>query len=666
MKHDPAQTRRTALVLGGMHMGATDLLGRPLFLHAEDDGTGSGAAADDAATTAADDAATGGDADDGATGGDAEGTYALPEGYEAMEDSDLRALFDTLESEVQATKDIPKDQLTAAAVQAAKSRREAQATITALLQTRIDEREALAADVASLDTDAPVLPGAAADDAATGTDAKAAGASQPTAPAAAAVSPVTAVRDRPTAPQPDAVQAAAGAAQPLSRQAAVAQTQSSWVSTYGRHINEVVAWGDMIRETKPRGTRDHVVPRPEEAVLATARVADDARNWDYELTDSASQNDRATHAAMAEHAERRRSAGRDMSARQAAICDPATIMRQAMVCGHTMTPHQAALVGMTAQSGNALKYEYRLPTGISAANGAVTAWGPTQQAAIDPTDPNTWKPCAPIACPDYTTATATEITACYEIDAFTELSSPEAEADFVHAKDRLFARFTEAWHLRETDKFLHYVSFNGDTGAVTDVIEAVLTAVVSGEYGERLEPGSFIVEGSPGLAGILATDENKKAFRSGTASMDDVLQIVADATGTDYVQLYDLELDDEGALKANPFGDFGAVGAASPTPMPRLSHMTFTLRVFDPSSIVRFDTGEAQFGDQITLDQARQNKRGAFQRIFGGQMKPGCAPGYRIDITLCADGSRGGFVAPGCSPTGFDSSGDAFVATPAG
>lgn len=643
---------------GGMNLGATDILGRPLFLFAEDDGLGTGTPpAEDTATAPAE----GETAPDAATPEEtAPEAWTLPEITADTTDDDIRALYDQLSADVAAAQTLAKEspeQVTAAMVAETTAKHNALATLAETLKARLEERASNVSALNGLDA-APELPTAVSD--APAAPAKAAAVSQPVAPA---VSPADAVAgstgDRPQ----DGPSAIVNPSDRRALTAAVASTTPRWRSTGD---NDAISWAGLIESTRPAHpgegrTLADVGEIRNMAVMASARA--DAPSYDDMLTDSPSHNERVINAARERHIDERR--GGAVGARMAAICDPPTVLRDAMVIGTDATPFQSSLVQLTATSGNGLKFQYRLPTSIDEATAGVGSWSTTAQGNIDRTNPSTWKPCVAIACPGYDTQTATEITACYEIDAFTELSSPEAEADFVWAKDRAFARYTEGWHLRKTDSFLKYVSLNGYTGAVPTIIEAILTSISSGDYGERLDPGTYTVYGSPGLLYAMVIDEHTKAFRNdAVAALAEVRDIVERATGCTYVQLIDRELASDGSLKESPFGSFGTAGAASPTVMPRLKTAGFTLRILDPSSIVQFTTGEATFGEQITLDQARRNHRGFFQRIFGGQMKPGITPGYKVDVALRTDGSRGGFVNPGTPPIGFDATGGSFVSTP--
>jgi hypothetical protein len=492
----------------------------------------------------------------------------------------------------------------------------AQEEIAQILSGRVEERRLIAEGLAELETPAE-LPEAVA------------------VRAAAAAKVVRVISEAaPSVAQNAAEQSSS------ERTASAGEPVSPWRST--RDNGSSADWAEIVNDGRlpSGGTVDPRRP----VILASARVVD---NEDLLLTDSASKNERLIQEAIAGHREARTIEG---SPKMAAICDPASIIRDAFVAGTTATPFQSSLVQMTASSGNALKFEYRLPTSIDEAAGGVATWDVADQADVDPTDESTWKPTVNIACASYDTESASEQTASYTVDAFTELSSPESVADFVQAKDRAFARHTEGWMLRKADSFLHHLTYAADpgAGAVPEVIEMVLTALANGTFGERLDMAAgYSLYGSPGLLYALTVDENRKAFRTGSANIPEVQSQIEGATGTSYVQLLDVpHTDGNGTWGASPFAALPGVGGGGEA-MSRLDTRSYVLRVLDPSAFVAFSTGEATFGEQVTLDQARRNQRGFFQRMFGGLMKPGVAPGFKITITgLLTDGSRGGLLTP--------------------
>lgn len=573
------------------------------------------------------------------------GAYTLPDDVEALDDDALRALhaelgerFDTLRAEGSQTLD---------SVEALRSFRTAQARIAEIVAARFAEDEAIRTGLDEVDSaEVVTLP-----EARTQADAGDGGETpeQRAASVRSVVSGNTGEQARRGVEE--------GAPVPVTRTASVAAAYDQW-----RPVREDVAAASgvgtslaaMVEMTNlPQGSP---IDTRRASVLAVARpeIADDLL-----LTDSQSHNDRLIEDAVADHRARRREAAEGIpGVRSAAICDPATIIRDAFVCGTDATPLRNAIVNMTANSGNKLKFQYRAPTSISAATSAVREWDTTAQAAISATDASTWKPCVAIACPTYNTESATEITACFSIDAFTELSSPEAEADFAQAMDRVWARYTEGWFLRKLDSYLHPWSVDFQGGTVPDIIEAILTTETYGAFAERLGDtyGDYVALFSPGVAAAAVIDENRRAYGDSNKSFADVISLIRGATGNDVVQLYDLPLSsaNPGVIPSSPFPANPTAGGAATalawgTPGNRMNSMSYTIRLIDPSAFVGWTTGEAVFGDQITLDQARQNKRGLFKREFGGMMKPGCAPGYKITISICPDGSRTGFLTPGCT-----------------
>jgi hypothetical protein len=594
--------------------------------------------------------------------------YAIPEDLLALTGDEFatgaQAEIDRLEAEIVTAREAGVT--TMAEVEHLRSLRAGQAAIAAESQRRIDEAAAVAAGLGELG-DAPTLP-----------------APEPvvadTPQARAAAVRQAAARTTPrggTPAQAGAVTPPAADAQPETRTAAVLETARRWRNVredFGA-VGAPANFADLINRTNI-GTGQQVSQR-RDSIMASIAVEPDGLG--YVLGDSTSENEAQIAACLEDHRRRRKelAADSDLPIRQAAICDPPSINRNASTCGVDDTPLQSLLPFMTATSGNRLKFQFRTPTTFAEVADGVGEWSTTLQDAIDVADPDTWKPCVPIACPTYTTEQASEITSCYTIDAYTELSSPEAEADFVAKLDVAEARFTEGWFLRKLDTFLHPFSFNGYMGAIPDTIEAALTVTTYGDFVERLEEGSYVIIASPGLDKALTIDANKQAFNTDARTRADVVALLRGATGNDYVQLKDLPLTGAlgvGAFPSNPFPTLPTVGGSATaltngtggigTGGNMLNAQVFTLRIIDPSSFLGWTTGEGVFGEQITLDQARQNKRGLFKRRFGGLMKPGCAPGFKITVGLCPDGSRGGFVAPGCPPTGFTDAGVDFDAAP--
>lgn len=401
--------------------------------------------------------------------------------------------------------------------------------------------------------------------------------------------------------------------------------------------------GDTIRAIASR----HVSPTNGDVVLATARLDSDPERV---LSDSPGRNEAIIARNLGDLRERRRSERNpSAAARIAAICDPATILRDFRAAGTDATPVSDAFSWLTGESGNALKYEFRLPASLADASAGVAEWTETLQGDIDAADSDTWKPVATITCPDYTTVEASELTAGWEVDSFTELSSPEVVTEFENKIKQLQARFREGWLLREiTDLAIDY-TYGPIEGAVADVVAAIEWTLYTATYAERLDPADYVAILPPNLTNLLVVDDVRRGNHTDPLkSAADLIAEVEHATGVTVVQSLDLPITSGGALPTNPYGapTVGAYEAAIPTPWSPASGdpTTFAIKLVDPSSFQPFTTGEAVFGQAITLDQARQNKRGLFMREFVGLMKPGIANAYSVKLTLRPNGGRSGLI----------------------
>lgn len=384
-------------------------------------------------------------------------------------------------------------------------------------------------------------------------------------------------------------------------------------------------------------------------ILASARVeVDETRK----LTRSGSHNEQVIAANLSELRERRRDEfSVDHAAKLAAICAPPTVLRDPRTAGSDATPVSDEFAWLTGESGNALAYEYREALSLSVVEDGVAVWTEADQAYIDPADPDTWKPTAVIECPDYTTVEAEELTASFEIDSWTDLSSPEVAGEFGTKISQLQARFRDGWVLRGLARFAHRLTYGAVTGAIPDVVAAIQFAKFYGTYAERLDDTDYTVILPPDLVKLLVVDDIRRGNHPDPVkSAEEILADIAHATGGRVIAARDFKLDADGTLPTNPYSAIATAGnglteanaAALPTSWVG-GTQKFPIHIVDPTAFQPFTTGEATFGQQVTYDQARQNKRGLFMREFVGLMKPGVQPNFEVTLTVAPSGIRAGF-----------------------
>lgn len=412
---------------------------------------------------------------------------------------------------------------------------------------------------------------------------------------------------------------------------------------------------DVIREINR-------TPRPNgemSKVILAAATIDGIDEEKLLRAHSGAANEKIIRTNLAEHRERNRDLNTgDRSARLAALCAPSTIMRDGALAGTDATPVSDAFSWLNSEgAGNALSYEYRTPIGIGTAGDGIGVWNESDQEYVDPTDPDTWKPSHSISCPDFVTSDAHELVASWDIDTWTAMSSPGIEAEIAFNMGKLWARYWDGDVLRAMHRFAKRLTYTGSGSGLSDVIASIQRTLTDATYTERLDKRDYTAFLPPALLDLLVMSEARKAFDPDTAGPDSANEILAEiehATGVAVVQALDLKLEEDDTLASNPYGSFGTAGdGTTPGGQTALPHpdssTAFNIYLADTASFQPFQTNKVTLGQQVTLDQARQNKRGIFMAQYIGFMKAGIAPVYEVALTTKLNGGYTGFVTADAS-----------------
>jgi hypothetical protein len=113
------------------------------------------------------------------------------------------------------------------------------------------------------------------------------------------------------------------------------------------------------------------------------------------------------------------------------------------------------------------------------------------------------------------------------------------------------------------------------------------------------------------------------------------------------VEALDASLGSEPGTFMDPLP--GPGNQASAGAVPYISGAVYRVRLVDPSAAIYAESGEINAGVLRDANLIRQNMTGYFTEQFFMLEKNGPQPWATIDVHLCADGSRAGFIAPlGC------------------
>ncbi len=556
----------------------------------------------------------------------------VPADFTGLSDDDLAGLHGELEAKYSAER--PAAQ-TKAQIDKLRGYREAQARIADEVKRRIAEKAENAEALKALDETTPLPEDAPAD-------------GDPAAPAETLETPAepAAPSDAP-APAPEAIAASltadgvAGArkAQTAAEKApAPAKTrprapmQAAASQTVVPYQQEVTL-GDIGRIADKVKSDLRPVREVVRAYVASVPAFEDMGDIGQELLSTANgaqRNDALIREAVeAFNARRAERLGRP-AVKTAAICDPLDIIREIPDYVSQADPLSGAF---PSRGITRLGFNFTPAVSLAAvAEGTQFGWDDTDQASVDPTDPDTWKPCLDATCPSPCTITAVASTGCLTFDVTTEMSNPERIRDLMSKLTALRIRDRTIGLLDLMDGLSVDFTHTGDYSLMPDAIYAIGKVLPRLVYAERLDAEDYTLFLPPGFAESLVIDINGKEF----ATSEELGQQAA-AAARHIGDVFGLEVirlrDETDAL-------FDALPAvATPTALDD-GPCAWPLRLIHTPSALYGSTGVIDTGIQSDPQLARQNKRQWFQEEFVLLTKHGSPPWAKITLTSASSGSR--------------------------
>lgn len=334
------------------------------------------------------------------------------------------------------------------------------------------------------------------------------------------------------------------------------------------------------------------------------------------------------------------------SARQGAICEPFDIIREIPDDFSTSTPVADIFPSRPGGRGG---WQFTPSAELGDVVGAVTLWNEDDQAAVDPDDSSTWKPCLEYDCPPIQTAILEAIVVCVAFPITLEMSNPERVANLNNAVGALRARTYEGRILQLIDSLSHPFVFSGDYGALPTFIEAVNSLLPQLSWWNRQNPGQYDMLIPPGALEVLAIDRAARAYGVEMEATDVLNYLQASIPGVRrIIQTMDPSLGGEPGTFSDPLPPVG--NQANAGAIPYISGAAYRIRLVDPSAAIYAETGEMNAGVLRDANLVRQNRVGYFTEQFFTLAKHGPQPWATIDLELCADGARAGLVDPtGCT-----------------
>lgn len=335
--------------------------------------------------------------------------------------------------------------------------------------------------------------------------------------------------------------------------------------------------------------------------------------------------------------------GETPAARTAAICEPLDIIRE-IPDGFSAT--EVVSPELPSRPAGRLGFQHSRSIDLADVLAGVVLWDETDQSGVDPDDPSTWKPCVEVECPTPVSVKAEAVAACLQFDITTEMSNPETVRNYMNALDAQRARIKEARVLNRLDVLSSRYTFGGSYGALPTLIETVNEAVARAVFANRQDDPSYTLFINPLTAALLRIDRANRAFGANCESCDVLDQFRDQLEGVSQV-VTTLDRSSEAGGNAEPGLPPAALNPVGDAPVALTqSNGTHRIRLIDPRSFIYAETGKRDTGVQRSPELARQNRAQLFGEEFFYLDLTGPWANFSIDVNLCDDGGRAGFLEP--------------------
>jgi hypothetical protein len=308
-------------------------------------------------------------------------------------------------------------------------------------------------------------------------------------------------------------------------------------------------------------------------------------------------------------------------------CSLPTPIRSQNVLSSTDTPIRNSLPTIGVQSTGAVTY---FPA-VCLPDDGVWTWLCSQDEAVDPEDPETWKECAFIECPEADTTIVDAIYRCLTIGEFQRRFATEQWVAILQATLALQARLAE---LKTWTQMIAGVSS-------THTVEATGSVFTTWATGLRLASDTIrqdqrytdvqLHQWLPGwMRGAIHNDliNRRLVDVQDPTVVDSMIASVAAQANTNLTWSIDTDPIEPGVQEDGPLADYPALASTILAPEGYYSYL---------------EGGGFNMGVEIRdMDLARQNAVGAFAEDFGAVLARGCnAKRLNIPVGICMN-------APGC------------------
>lgn len=346
---------------------------------------------------------------------------------------------------------------------------------------------------------------------------------------------------------------------------------------------------------------------------------------------SADTNTSVIEAALRSASARRRELGPqvyDGKSLTAAACEPFEVLRTIPSCFSAERPFTSAIANIPGDRGS---IRWTRPLALSDVQAGAPLWTDAQQAAVDPNDSSTWKPCVTIPCGTTDAVTVQMFPVCVTLDYSLTFSTPERRVNTLETIAAARSRAVETAALSVFDANAHRLTLNASNCCDFEGLIVREAGVYAGYV--RAHTRSTDLSGLSVIVDVGALQVAAGGDYMRCCDMRDSLREKLGKLGFNIVEVVDPGTAWAGFASALP------TPGGPPVARPAIPN-TFTVRFADLGQWFAITAPAIPIETTRDLNQFRQNRITYFGEEFVGWGKTRCTPEVSLQITFgtgCCD-----------------------------
>lgn len=328
------------------------------------------------------------------------------------------------------------------------------------------------------------------------------------------------------------------------------------------------------------------------------------------------------------------------------FCGPDEAIMDIATCGLSDRSVQA-LFRTVGVSG---RFRYIKALGISDVSGGIKVWEESDQLAVDPDDPATWKPCVDLACQSEITVTPYNVTQCGTLSQHQQLSNPNLVDNFIGQLGVAYARSADQKLLDTIVAGSRVFDIDAavvGTNSLLNTIEFILGQLAPLKtYQDRIGGEGYVLAVADGTLEALLADQHLRGGGQEAEAKAQIIARIEEVSGASVEVIRDVHSAAEAAYNTAAAA-LPALGTPTAWAQGTNNVATHPMYYFKPDS---YRVGMSEVVEAGFIRDAQLTRRNEVQYFFeSGEFleKVSCEESFVLNVTGCPSGVA---TAPDAAP----------------